>query len=107
MKLPKPIDDLVKAQNNFDSVAYASCFSETATVVDEGKTYNGRPEIEKWIANANSEFKTSMRPLTLTESEAGCILKAEISGDFKGSPIILDFNLTLKDGFIQSLKITE
>ncbi|RYG12874.1 MAG: nuclear transport factor 2 family protein, partial [Chitinophagaceae bacterium] len=38
MNLPKVIADLVTAQNNFDSVAYAKNFSETAVVFDEGRT---------------------------------------------------------------------
>ena len=37
MNLPEVIQDLVNAQNNFDSAAFANCFSETAEVVDEGK----------------------------------------------------------------------
>ena len=45
--LPKVIVDLVEAQNNFDSKAYANCFSQTAVVFDEGKTHQGQQEIEK------------------------------------------------------------
>jgi len=30
MNLPKVIEDLIKAEENFDSVAYANCFAETA-----------------------------------------------------------------------------
>lgn len=49
MNLPQVIAELVKTQNNFDSVSYAGCFTETAVVFDEGKTHNGRKEIENWI----------------------------------------------------------
>ncbi len=42
MNLPKVVQDLVTAQNNFDSAAYANCFSETAEVFDEGKTHRGK-----------------------------------------------------------------
>ncbi|WP_220472621.1 hypothetical protein [Spirosoma foliorum] len=45
MNLPKVVAELVLAQNNFDSVAYATCFFETAVVFDEGKTHHGRKEI--------------------------------------------------------------
>ncbi|MHA4844774.1 hypothetical protein ACX0G7_11450 [Flavitalea antarctica] len=44
MNLPKVLANLVKAQNDFDSTAYADCFSETAVVFDEGKTHTGRKE---------------------------------------------------------------
>jgi ketosteroid isomerase-like protein len=102
MNLPKIISDLVEAQNNFDSIAYANCFSETAVVFDEGKTHNGRKEIEHWIADANEKYNAMMKPLSFEES----ILKAEVSGNFAGSPIVLSYHLEIADELIQSLKIT-
>jgi hypothetical protein len=39
MNLPKVINDLIEAQNNFDSNAYANCFAETGTMFDEGKNH--------------------------------------------------------------------
>ncbi|WP_140937302.1 nuclear transport factor 2 family protein [Sphingobacterium lumbrici] len=107
MNLPKVIADLVKAQDNFDSVAYANCFSETAGVFDEGKTHNGRKEIENWIENANKQFKTIMKPINFITEEKTSILSAEISGTFDGSPVVLNYHFELKGGLIQSLNITD
>ena len=104
MNLPEVIQDLVKTQNNFDSAAYANCFSETAVVFDEGKTHHGRKEIEHWIADANERYKATMKPVSFEETEN--ILKAEVSGNFPGSPIVLSYHIKLKDGLIESLKIT-
>lgn len=106
MNLPKVLSDLVTAQNNFDSVAYANCFSQTAVVFDEGKTHNGRKEIEHWIADANERYKATMKTLTFKETEAESILKAEVSGDFDGSPITMSYHLQIAGELIQSLKIT-
>lgn len=106
MNLPNVIGELVKAQNIHDSMAYANCFSETAVVLDEGKTYTGRNEIEQWIRKANEEFKTKMKPIAYTETGTIDILSAEISGSFDGSPVVLQFHFGLVDGLIQSLKIT-
>ncbi|WP_299183077.1 nuclear transport factor 2 family protein [uncultured Chryseobacterium sp.] len=106
MNLPKVVADLVKAQDSFDSVAYANCFSETAVVFDEGKTHNGRKEIEHWIADANEQFKTIMKPVSFEEEETESILKAEVSGNFDGSPVVLSYHLEIADEQIQSLKIT-
>lgn len=103
MKLPKVIADLVKAQDNFDSIAYANCFSETAIVFDEGKTHQGKAEIHHWIETANEAYKTVMKPLDYAEADE--VLKAEVSGDFEGSPILLNYHFELKDGLIHSLKI--
>ena len=87
MDLPKVIADLTTAQNNFDSVAYAKCFSEEALVFDEGRTHSGRKEIEQWIGDANKRYEATMKPLSFEENETESILKAEVSGNFPGSPI--------------------
>ncbi|MDQ0066027.1 nuclear transport factor 2 family protein [Chryseobacterium lathyri] len=106
MNLPKIITDLIKAQDDFDSVAYANCFSDTAVVFDEGKRYNGRKEIEHWIADANERYKSVMKPVGYEENGTESILKAEVSGTFPGSPIVLSYQLQIDDELIQSLKIT-
>ncbi|NMN35053.1 nuclear transport factor 2 family protein [Pedobacter sp. SG918] len=106
MNLPKVVSDLVKTQNNFDSVAYANCFSETAIVYDEGKTHKGRKEIEHWIADANERYEATMQPLSFEEKGTESILKAEASGKFDGSPIVLNYHLEIVDELIQTLSIT-
>jgi len=106
MNLPKVVSDLVKTQNNFDSVAYANCFSETAVVYDEGKTHKGRKEIELWIADANARYEATIQPVSFEEKGTECILKTNTSGKFEGSPIVLSYHLEIADGLIQSLKIT-
>ncbi|MBO9673362.1 MAG: nuclear transport factor 2 family protein [Sphingobacteriaceae bacterium] len=106
MNLPKVVSDLVKTQNNFDSVAYANCFSETAIVYDEGKTHKGRKEIEHWIADANERYEATMQPLSFEEKGTESILKAEASGKFSGSPIVLSYHLEIVDDLIQTLRIT-
>ena len=103
MNLPKVIAELVKTQNNFDSAAYAKCFTETAVVFDEGKTHNGRKEIETWIAKANKAYQATMKPLEY--SETAQTLRTEVSGTFPGSPIIMTYYYEFEDGLIQSLKI--
>ncbi|MFC7524085.1 nuclear transport factor 2 family protein [Parapedobacter sp. GCM10030251] len=106
MKLQKTIASLVNAQNSYDSTAYANCFAEGAVVLDEGKTHNGRTEIERWIADANEKYKTVMKPVSFEENGTTCILKAEISGTFDGSPTVLSYHFEIAGEQIQSLKIT-
>ncbi|WP_297338166.1 nuclear transport factor 2 family protein [Algoriphagus sp.] len=104
MNLPPIVIELVKAQDNFDSTSYANCFTGTAVVVDEGKTYTGKEEIKSWIDKANTEYQISMKPLEFEQKAK--ILKAEISGKFPGSPAILFYHMNLTHGLIQSLTIT-
>lgn len=37
LQLPEVVSNLLTAQKNYDSDAYADCFSETALVIDEEK----------------------------------------------------------------------
>jgi hypothetical protein len=106
MNLPKIITDLVNAQNSFDSIAYTNCFSETAVVFDEGKTHNGRVEIQHWIEESNKKYRSVMKPLEYTENGTSSVLSAECSGTFPGSPIVLKFHFDIVDGLIQHLKVT-
>jgi hypothetical protein len=106
MNLPKVVADLVKAQNEYDSTAYANCFTETAVVYDEGKVHTGRTEIRQWIDKSNEDYKSVMNPLDYQQSGASGILSTEVSGTFEGSPIVLKFHFEMMDGLIQSLKVT-
>ncbi|GEJ45845.1 MULTISPECIES: nuclear transport factor 2 family protein [unclassified Chryseobacterium] len=105
MNLPNIISELVKAQNEFNSAAYANCFAENAEVFDEGQTHHGKPEIEKWIDKANKEYRATMKPIDYNENEN--ILSAEVAGTFPGSPIVLKYHFQLSEGYIQSLKVTD
>ena len=107
MNLPKVISDLVTAQNQYDSAAYANCFSETAVVFDEGETHTGRKAIQEWIEIANEKYKSVMKPLSIAHEGKTSVLSAACSGTFDGSPIILKFHFDIKDGLIQTLKVTD
>ncbi len=102
--LPNVIVALLKAQENFDSIAYANCFTETAKVFDESKIHDGKIEIQNWIDKANKEYQISMKPLEYLETEQ--ILKAEISGNFPGSPLVLTYEFEFMAQQIQTLKIS-
>lgn len=106
MNLPKIISDLVNAQNNLDNAAFANCFTETAVVFDEGHTYTGTKEIQQWITKANEKYKTAIKPIAYEEKETAAMLKAEVSGTFPGSPIVLYYHFEFVNGSIQSLRIT-
>lgn len=106
MKLPKVVEDLVQAQNNFDNIAYAACFSETGEMLDEGKLYKGRVAIETLIAETNEKYRSVMKPLEYTGNGTSSVLSAEVSGTFPGSPLVLKFHFDIVDGEIQYLKVT-
>lgn len=106
MELPKLVKRFIETQNNYDSKAYAECFTDTAIVHDEGKTHTGKKEIQQWIEHANEAYQSFMKPLSYEESGSNGLLTAEVSGTFPGSPIVLQFHLGLKADLIDSLKVT-
>jgi hypothetical protein len=106
MNLHKVVASLIEAQNSHDSEEYVRCFSPTAIVHDEGKTYKGKAEIQQWIEQSNRKYETVLKPLSYQETSAENLLTAEISGNFPGSPAILQFHLQLENGLISSLNIT-
>lgn len=105
MNLPQVIEEFVKTKNSFDSVAFAECFGEAAVVFDEGKTHNGKKEIEQWIDKSNKEHQDTLEPVDYNEKEE--ILSAKVTGSFPGSPLVLKFHFKIADGKIQNLKVTE
>jgi hypothetical protein len=106
MELPQLVARFVETQNNYDSRAYITCFTETATVHDEGKVHTGKEEIRQWIEEANEKYQSVMKPLKYEETSSNGTLTAEVSGTFPGNPIVLQFHLGLKNDLIHSLKVT-
>ncbi len=106
MNYPKPIQDLIQAQNTFDSVAYAALFTEDGAMFDEGNWHNGRPAIRQMIAHANEKYRSTMKPLSLEGPKDSPVLAAEVSGSFDGSPLVLRFHFELSNEQIRSLKVT-
>ena len=106
MKLTPLVERFVATQNNFDSNGFATCFTPLAVVHDEGKTHTGRKEIQQWIEHSNEQYQSVLKPLEYKQSGDEGVLTAEVSGTFLGSPIVLQFHLTLKNELIDSLKVT-
>lgn len=76
---------------------------EPFQLLDEGKTHTGKTTIKKWIEQANRKYQTIMQPLHYSVKSDK--LKAEISGNFPGSPLLLNYQFEFKNGLIQTLKI--
>jgi len=105
VQLPSIISELIIAQNNQNSTAYTNCFTETAIVKDEGNTYRGKTEIWNWIEAANNTVQPMMKALTYKGSDKECVLSAEVSGNFPGSPVVLEYYHTIENDLINTLRI--
>jgi ketosteroid isomerase-like protein len=103
--LPGVITEFIQAKNGYDSAALAACFTEQAIVHDEGQQIIGPEAIQKWIEASNKKYQDTVTPVRLAESESETILTAQVSGNFPGSPVSLDFCFILQSGKIAQLKI--
>ncbi len=105
LKMPTPIEEYVKASNESNLEVFLSCFAEDATVLDEGETITGLDAITKWFIKTRSKYQFKSLPLAIKDKKEAIILTAEVSGNFPGSPVILDYHIKISSGLIQDLKI--
>ena len=105
IQLPDPIERYIQIANSGTPEAAPECFAPDATVYDEGQTYEGVAAIKNWIAATKKKYDHTIAPLELAERGGQSVLKAELSGNFPGSPITVNFSFALADGKIRSLEI--
>jgi len=105
MNLPKPIEAFVRAENSGDVDAFSECFAPGATVRDEGHFYEGLPAIKAWTLSAKKKYKHTVTPLEIRSSDGTATLKAQLSGEFPGSPVTADFHFALVNDQIAALQI--
>ncbi len=106
MEFPENITGFIKAQNEADSTAFASYFTEHATVFDEGSSYTGREEIKQWIEEATEKYNMQTKIIDFSQTGEKGTLTVEASGTFPGSPAVMHYHLDLENALISSLKIT-
>jgi ketosteroid isomerase-like protein len=105
IKLQPMIDAFLKAKNDYDSPAFIACFMENAVVQDEGREIHGAESIKKWIEDSNAKYQDTVTAQELVERGDEMILTAQVSGNFEGSPVLLEFHFTVRDSKISRLSI--
>jgi len=105
IKLPRIIDDYIKMSNAHDVKSILSCFSDDASVRDEGKERRGKENVGGWIAETIEKYKFQFKPLSIKEDSVDVVVPIEVSGTFDGSPVTLDYHFTIESGKIRSLTI--
>lgn len=83
----------------------ALCFSQEAVVQDEGENYRGRSAIKSWSEETQRKYKYTMEALDASVTGNIVRVRAKLTGSFPGSPVELDYNFTLTNDTIVSLKI--
>ena len=105
LKLPSAVELYVKIENAGDTDALSKCFAASATVRDEGRTYEGLDAIKKWKAETKKRYSHTIHPLAVSNREGKTILRAKVAGNFPGSPVTIEFSFVIANGKIVALQI--
>jgi hypothetical protein len=94
----------VESMNAQSSAAFIACFNHDAIVEDEGHVHRGIAEIRAWIEKAFARYQPILEVTAATKLETGAIITGNLSGAFPGSPIVLNYHLTIMQDQITVLK---
>jgi ketosteroid isomerase-like protein len=103
--LPKVIHSYFAADRGSDPEAVARCFTDTATVRDEGNTYRGRDAIRQWVARSSTEYTYTVEPFAIAAEGDSIVVTGHVVGNFPGSPVDLRYRFGLDGDRIAALEI--
>lgn len=105
MKLPTPIQRYFEADQSGDAEQVLDAFTPDAVVKDEGHTHIGQSEIASWWNGTRAKYRHRAHPRQVQENGPETIVRAEVTGDFPGSPAMLGFAFQLHGNLISRLEI--
>ena len=82
-----------------------SAFAEYAVVKDEGNTYTGRTAIRAWRVASREQYDFVSEPFDMFSRDDIVTIRANVSGNFPGSPVVLDYDFRLMMNRIVELEI--
>ena len=105
LELKEPLSTFFEAQNARDVDGMLACFSDDASVHDEGREMRGRLEIRTWIDETTRKYHPTTHPTGSAYEGARTIVTVQVSGSFPGSPIELRYRFTIAGRKIAALEI--
>jgi SnoaL-like domain len=104
-KLPSPLADYFAATNAHDVPAMSAAFTEDAVVKDEGREHHGLAAIRKWMKETIEKYDYQVDPIESSRMGKKTAVLVSLHGKFPGSPITLQYELTLEGQKIARLEI--
>jgi hypothetical protein len=95
----------MSSENTHDPDAVADCFAPDATVRDEGRLRTGLKEIAAWRRETEAKYHHTVTPVAVAERGGKTVVATKMTGNFPGSPVMVDFVFQLKGDKITSLEI--
>ena len=105
MSVPESIATYFRTAEAGDIDALVACFTDDATVLDEGGTYRGHAAIRRWREEAASKYVYTLEVLSASPSDGGYQVATKLVGNFPGGTAELAFRFTLRAGLIAALTI--
>jgi hypothetical protein len=104
LTLPEPIAAYFAAEHKPEALAH--CFTAQAVMKDDGHTYTGINAIKAFMAAASAKYSATAVPFALDREDGLQVVRAQVTGNFPGSPVDLSYRFRLERGLIASLEIT-
>lgn len=104
LTLPEPIAAYFAAEHNPEALAH--CFTSQAVMKDDGHTYTGINAIKAFMTEASAKYGATSVPFAIERENGFQIVRANVTGNFPGSPIVLSYRFRLERGLIASLEVT-
>jgi len=103
--LSGPVAGFFEAERAEDLDALERCFSERATVRDEGRVIQGSDAIKRWMRDAKAKYHHTAEPIAVSHRDGKAVVTARVAGAFPNSPLDLEHIFVVEDGRIVSLEI--
>lgn len=103
-KLIYPITAYFQAANAHDSTSLSDCFADDAVVRDEGHEYHGITAIKEWNEAACKKYDLKLEVVSVVQKEGKTVVTAQASGNFEGSPALIDFEFTIENQKVAFLR---
>jgi alkylated DNA nucleotide flippase Atl1 len=106
LNLPDAVAGYLRAAAARDADLVIACFTEGASLKDEGKTWRGRAEIRRWWEGPATKYRyaVKLRGGQRVASD-GYVARVKLTGNFPGRTANLRYRFTLRNGLISVLTI--
>jgi len=105
LSLPASVSTYFAISNGSDIAQIAGCFTPDAVVADEGRTHQGHAALQSWLREARKKFEYTVEPVSASRDGDRLTVRANVVGNFPGSPVQLDHVFELAGEKIRSLEI--
>ncbi|MDO1581461.1 nuclear transport factor 2 family protein [Rhizobium oryzicola] len=103
--MPESIEAYFAADHAQGPNALLPLFTPHAVVSDEHMRHDGIAAITAWWTAAKEKYRHSTEPLEGSQTDGAHIVRAKVTGQFPGSPIVLTYRFRLDGEKITALEI--